>query len=372
MRFRLFFTDLMVFVPNSDEGKQETTVLLVEGREPEPSHAEPNETLGPHEPFLLCDARSVANLSAPVPEAEYSSIRFSLDDEQIGLSVQNSASINPPSLVEQGNGATPAELTGENADHFSWLARLEDFSKPGDEQILDGCFQQNPPAGTISARVKLRQGRLKTFRIGDRAGQIFPFLFQFSDQAGISAPPTFRQHAGDIFVLEMELDEGAHVVIERTPLRGSQPHPPIILKASDLNDGSRGIDAIIANSPNNLMPDATSRLVAEVDESGSITPTAAGTPSISSFLGRPKGVLETICPEEEESLRSLDLELLYKVSRNGKNARRAFAAYDIAAPTAATVQSPRLPEVIRQLAGDGSILACSACLCARGAPHPDA
>lgn len=208
---RILFTGLIVFVPSED--RQEVTIFLL--NVDHSHHLSDNTSLEEHKPLLLARAGSCTGdcTTDDADIAEYlfadQSATTALDSLEAAvtgggawqlagseLSLRKGSSSAPelPSLVIRddvrgsANGVplmVPTSAT-ERGD-FSWIADLKELCTTGCS-IDSSFFDEEPPAGLVAARFRLRTGNMFTYSVARIGSDVTPVHFKRLDGTGSDAP----------------------------------------------------------------------------------------------------------------------------------------------------------------------------------------
>ncbi|HYN21126.1 MAG TPA: hypothetical protein VE078_09215 [Thermoanaerobaculia bacterium] len=239
---RIFFSGLIAFVPSPD-GKELTVLLL---NADHGYHVSDGTSLEAHKPLLLTRAGSCAG-QCPSEDAAIAQFLFpdkspqqagdSLAQAVFGggawqlsgsqLSLRKPCSGDPslqPPLVLQGNVRRTEEgqlqavpTTPQEREDFSWVADM-DRIYPSAGGVKPEVLTE-PPSGLIAARLRLRSGKVFTYRLIQIDGKVKPIHFLPMGGEGAEAPYTQAlanwiaaeiQIPGDtVEVLEESLGEGS-------------------------------------------------------------------------------------------------------------------------------------------------------------------
>ena len=203
---RILFTGLIVFVPSED--RQEVTVFLLNAHTHQLSDS---TSLEEHKPLLLARAGGCTG-DCTTDDSEIAEFIFadqspataldSLETAVTGggawqlagseLSVRKGSPGSPelPSLVIRDNvrgsaGGSPLMIptsASERGD-FTWIADLKALCPVGCS-VDSSFFDDEPPAGLIAARFKLRTGNLFTYSVARIGTDVTPVHFKRLDGTG--------------------------------------------------------------------------------------------------------------------------------------------------------------------------------------------
>lgn len=226
---KIFFLGLIVFVPSPD-GK-ELTVLLVDGRQ---GYTTSDGTeLGSHAPYLLARAESCSGNCSPSPEtADFFFSKFGsgaqerldeallgggawrLSESELSLTAGGSSlALNRTRTGGREKSALPADPL--EAQDVGWIADL----KLIDSRVLGidpDHLADRPLNGWVVARLRLRNGRVSTYRLAGYDDQVVPIAFR-----PIVGGPTsgYAQALADSVVAEIEI-QGDSIEIEEESFGG--------------------------------------------------------------------------------------------------------------------------------------------------------
>lgn len=231
---RIFFSGLIAFVPSQDG--REVTVLLLDARHG--YHVSDGTALEPHRALLLARAGSCAG-SCPDEDTVVAQHLFHDKSSQqahdalaqavhdggawqlVGadLTVQTPAGAGalPPLVlertgrrVEQG-GPSAVPTSPREREDFSWVADVDQIYPQGggiDTRVLGA----EPPCGLIAARLRLRSGRVFTYRMVQVDGNVEPIHFLPLDGAGPEVP--YRQAVASWVAAEVQVPGSSVELVE--------------------------------------------------------------------------------------------------------------------------------------------------------------
>jgi hypothetical protein len=257
-KFLLRFTGLCAFVPHTSG--QHMRVLLLGGHDSNGSvgNGSPHNGNGMqmpmpmpmpmevHRPAIVFDKANLAPESARKPDLTFidshtvDSAVCLLEGQDVEI-LSNSAS--PFQLV--GNGISAGMCpNGNDRNRLSWVAPMERI-RPGTGQVDASCFSATGAPASISARVRLTQGTLRTSDISNKNGSVV--RWRFLPLAG--GATGHEQALAEVVELELDIP-GDQVVLSTTPFRpGSASKPPITLVPVTAPDGTRQVVATIKCIP---------------------------------------------------------------------------------------------------------------------------
>jgi hypothetical protein len=196
---KLFFTGLMAFVPSQD-GK-ELTVLLLNVHNYQTSDG---SALAHHKPLLLaragtcsgeCPKRDAAIAQFLYADKSQSEALDSLEAAVSGggawelsgsnLSLRKGSAGAPdlPDLeIRQNLRTTIIPTTAAEREDFTWVADMRQIAPSG--YAFNTAMLDTPPPGVVAARLRLRSGKVFTYRVARIGSNVTPVHFERLDGSG--------------------------------------------------------------------------------------------------------------------------------------------------------------------------------------------
>jgi hypothetical protein len=232
---RILFSGLIVFVPSED--RQEVTVLLLNVGHAH--HLSDDSALDEHKPLLIARAGDCTG-QCPTSDPDIAQYLFAdksasaaIDslEEAVGnggawelsgsdLSVRKGSTTDPdlPELtIEEGaRGSVNSVLnvipaTSAEREDFSWVADLKQLC-PTSCGIDSDLFGNNPPAGLVAARLRLRTGKLFTYSVARNGANVTPVHFKRLD--GTGSVSTYSQAVASWVGTEVEISGDSIEIVE--------------------------------------------------------------------------------------------------------------------------------------------------------------
>jgi hypothetical protein len=249
---RIYFFGLIAFVPHSERGEiTSMTALLVNARQG--FHTSDHHAFPAHHPVLLIRSGSckgacieqlqeVANLvvvpspGGPVDpaglkqqlkEALQAGGTWVLDSEQITIQTSPNASARGQKIqclsgrrrssARDGAQKAPVPVDPREAEDFSWIADMKKIF-PTAAAVDPDCLAPHPQKGLITARLELRQGDLRTYRLASFEGNVHKFVFRSLTEALSKIP--YSQALADAMVVDIPV-AGCEAVVTAERFDGS-------------------------------------------------------------------------------------------------------------------------------------------------------
>lgn len=196
---RILFSGLMAFVPNEDG--TEVTVLLL--NVDHAYHTSDGAVVPPHKPLLLARAGNCTGTcpkrDAAIANFIYSDVPAAADSLESALvngggwllsgsdiSIRKGSTSDPdlPALTRRtGVRTTVIPTTSNEREDLSWIPNVKQLCAGGCT-LNSAVLGNNPPAGLIAARIRVRSGNLFTYSVARIGGDVTPVHFQRLDGAG--------------------------------------------------------------------------------------------------------------------------------------------------------------------------------------------
>ncbi len=225
---KIFFSGLMAFIPNQD-GTEVTVLLLNVDHNHQLSDG---STLAHHMPLLVaragncsgtCPKRDATIAGHLFPDQSQATALDSLEAAVAGggawrlseseLSVRKGSTSDPelPALDIRRNlrnGIVPT--TSNEREDFDWIARLSQIAPSG--YSFDTAFLDSAPPGLVAARLKLRSGKVFTYRVARIGSNVTPVHFQRLDGGG--TVPSYSQAVATWVGAEIEVGGSSVKIVE--------------------------------------------------------------------------------------------------------------------------------------------------------------
>lgn len=245
---KILFSGLMAFVPNQDGS--ELTVLLL--NVPHAYHTSDGASMDHHNPVVLARAgdcsgdcpqeQALANVLFPdlsetaaldaLESALSDGAGWQLSGSDISVRKATSNAANLPALTIVDN--VRGTVNGQPQPIPTSSAAREDYSWLGDMgSICSGCtldadvLGNNPPAGLIAARFRIRNGRVATHSVIRLGNNVAPVNFKRLDGTGSTS--SYAQALASWVVTEIEVTGDAIEIVEEefdgTPARSMTLSP---------------------------------------------------------------------------------------------------------------------------------------------------
>ena len=200
---RILFNGLMAFVPNADG--TEVTVLLL-NTDNHAIHTSDGSAVPPHKPMILtragnctgtCPKRDAAIADFIFKGSSASAAADALEaalGNNGGAWILNGSDIefrkgdaNDPALpalsLRTGLRTTIIPTTSTEREDTSWIPNLKQLCAGGCT-LNSAVLGNNPPAGLIAARIRVRNGSVFTYSVARIGGDVTPVQFQRLDGTG--------------------------------------------------------------------------------------------------------------------------------------------------------------------------------------------
>lgn len=227
---KLFFTGLMAFVP-SEDGKEMTVLLLNVNHDYQSSDG---SSLPHHKPLLIARAGDCSG-DCPKRDSGIAQFVFSDQSETQALDSLEAAVAgggawelaNSELSIHKGNVDDPdlpalnirrnlttgiIPTTSAEREDFNWVADMKQIAPSGyafNTDLLD-----SPPPGLVAARLRLRSGKVFTYRVARAGSNVTPVHFERLDGTGGASP--YSQAIASWVGAEIEISgENVEIVEEK-------------------------------------------------------------------------------------------------------------------------------------------------------------
>ena len=199
---RILFSGLIALVPNEDGTQIDVLLLNV----PHVHQLSDGSSLAPHVPVVLARGGNCSG-DCPTEDLDIARTMFSdksdavaidslayaveggaawkLDGSQLSVQKSSASAADlPPLELRTGTGGTNAvPTTSTEREDLRWLANLKQIT-PGGYTIDPDVLGEEPPAGLVAARFRLRSGDVYTYSLARIGTNATPVHFQRTDGSG--------------------------------------------------------------------------------------------------------------------------------------------------------------------------------------------